>query len=172
MSADQKCTPEMAQKVFYEFTMFKFLHNRLWLLAEESGAFLPGEIVQAGTSLLATDDKREVFAQLESYLLHARVLRDFFFRAPKYPDDVVASDFLPEWSTYCPSLGTYLNGQELRLNKALAHLSTERLKYDNKDKRWNVTAIHNELQPVIELFLTKLRADRRAWFNEPIDPDY
>lgn len=167
MPADPKCTPEMAKKVMYEFTMFKFLCGKLRLLAEESGTFLPGEIVELGTSAMSTDEEREVFAQLESLLLHTRVLRDFFFRKPnpRFPDDVIAADFVPDWSTHCPPLGAYLSSREPRLDKALAHLSTERLGYDNKDKKWNVTAIRDELQPVIDLFLSKLPADRKAWFR-------
>jgi hypothetical protein len=34
-------------------------------------------------------------------------LRDFFFTKPTH-DDVVASDFLPDWSAHCPPLGAYL----------------------------------------------------------------
>lgn len=72
MTPDPKCTPEVARKVVYEFTMFGFLFEKLKYAASESGTFLPGEIVEVGTAPMSTPEKREVFAQLESYLLHSR----------------------------------------------------------------------------------------------------
>ena len=165
MTSTPKCSSEMAQKVGYEFRMFAFLFAQLRYSASESDVLLPGEMVELGTSQLAPDERLGVFAQLESFLLHARVLRDFFFRKPKFDDDVVAEHFLPDWSAHRASLGPYLTAHELRLNKALAHLTTMRLDYDKAEKKWEVSTIRDELQPVIDSFLSKLPRDRQRWFD-------
>ncbi len=121
---------------------------------------------------MSTPEKRNRFALLESFLLHTRVLRDFFFRMPKYDDDVVAKCFIPDWDRHCPEKGEYLEEREDRLNKALAHLTTKRLDYDSNEKNWKINKIHEELQPVIDLFVSKLPDNKRDWFVDEVDSDF
>lgn len=169
MSTDKKCSSEMALKVFYEFTMFEFLFERLRFTENEMPILIPGEMVEAGTSPMATEQRREVLAQLESFLLHVRVLRDFFY-TPGRDDDIVAGHFIANWSKICPTKGRYLKDQKTRLDKALAHLTEKRLDYDGKDKKWQVTKLYKDLHPVIEVFIANLPNDRKPWFCGPPEP--
>jgi hypothetical protein len=172
------CNPDVAKVIRYEFRMFRHLYDRLWLPCRESGAFSPGEIEPMGTG--DTDEtRREVSAQLESFLLHARVLRDFLYYFQFKPDktkrhrddDVMAQDYISGWDASCPPLGDYLRDEKnkKRLDKALAHLTTTRVEFKRKELRWEVTRIRDELQPVIDLFLDSLSAELRSWFDESED---
>src|SRR5262245_44535747 len=115
MAAPTKhCGPEVAEVIRDEFWMFHHLYNRLWLACRESEAFSPGVIVLKGTG--AGGSTWEVSAELESYLLHTRVLRDFFYKTTRREsDDVLAEDFIPGWRGICPALGVYLRDNKKRL---------------------------------------------------------
>jgi hypothetical protein len=94
----QYCTEKTAAKVMYEYTMFTFLYGLLQFRCRESGAFQPGEITYLGTGVESDEDLRTTSALLESYLVHTRVLYDFFFKAPTR-DDIVADHFVDKWTS-------------------------------------------------------------------------
>ncbi len=122
MSVEKEyCTEEVAKKIAYEFRMFKYLCDRLEPLYLEAGTFIPGNITMCGTGC-SSDEERETSASLESFLLHTRVLYDFFQYKRRDNDNVLAGDFVDNWKTPCPSECKYLLAQKGRLNKALAHL--------------------------------------------------
>src|SRR5262245_33972504 len=105
-------------------------------------------------------ERREMSDRLESLLLHTRVLREFFyyweFRNDKAkrqkPDDVIAEDYIPDWTSHRPPIGPYLRENKERLDKSLAHLSTLRVQYKRLEKRWDIAALRRELLPAIETF--------------------
>lgn len=60
-------------------------------------------------------------AILESFLIHARNLIDFFYSNSRYSDDVVAEDFIYDWRTQEPTATDLLNDTRTRANKHLVH---------------------------------------------------
>jgi hypothetical protein len=122
-----------------------------------------------GTSL---NDRLES-ALLESFLLHARSLRDFFYSDRKtFKDDVLAGDFFDDpdhWRKVRPLLGPHLSVSRGRLNKALAHLSYERIELSEADRLWDVKTIDTELEVVKDAFLAALPVERRQWFFGPAE---
>jgi hypothetical protein len=73
----------------------------------------------------------------ESYLIHARVLCDFF-QKPRRDDDVVCSDY----DFGCEKLGVP-DDIERRFNKSLAHLTYARLAFKEGAEKW----INNKFRP-------------------------
>lgn len=172
-------TPDVAKIIIYEFAIFEYLYGALKTGLEESEGGIPSKIELAGTGH-TNEDQMNLSAQLESYLLHARVLRDFFHYYEMFPqfnpslgakqdrrnrDDVLAQDFIPDWGKRGPKIGSYLFDNKKRLDKSLAHLSTQRVEYKTNEKRWDIASVRNELLPVIEKFKADLPADRRQWFG-------
>ncbi|MEQ1857545.1 MAG: hypothetical protein ABL963_13885 [Longimicrobiales bacterium] len=100
---------------------------------------------------------------VETFLLHARNLRDFF-RSTGHGDDIRARDFvktMPKISmptVFSPAFNT-------RVNKKLAHPSYKRARLKAK---WHQGKITRELVRAMDRFLSQLDADyprRRAWFG-------
>jgi hypothetical protein len=187
MHVDKKyCNVNVAKKITYEFEMFKYLCGELDSASDETEWFIPGKIVMLGSGV-TSKKKRRISPLLESLLLHTRVLRDFFYESRRQsrvvtcphcgkqdqktrqarPDDVFAEDFVPNWKDQRPALGSYVKGQRDRLNKALAHLTIARVQYTGDQKRWNITAIREEIQPVIDKFKACLPASQKPWFELP-----
>ena len=147
------CNATVAKKVMYEYSMLVFLHGILQSRAMESYAFAPGEVKYAGTGAETDDNFRTTYAFLESYLIHARVLHDFFYKEP-IKDDIVAAHFVPDWDHLKPPLHAYLatDDRRNRLDKSVAHLTLKRLEYDLGDKRWNIDAIHEAIDQPMRCF--------------------
>lgn len=114
------------------------------------------------------------YSVMETFLLHTRILRDFLFKNDgnkRNPDDVLAVDFFnqpQDWSETRPSLGSYLSAERQyhRLNKALSHLSYERINYEKTGKAWDIGAIWKEIGEVWNEFLKALPAEQRGWFGK------
>jgi len=105
-------------------------------------------------------------ALIESFLIHARVLCDFFFFPSKRKDDVLAKHFFhsddqwqPDYKKECP----YLEANSDRLNKAVAHLSYARIGYEI-DKRWQHNTINGELLAVWDRFKQSLPPESQKFF--------
>jgi hypothetical protein len=129
------------------------------------GSVLPGQVSPRVGTGISTDEVREASMVLESFLVHTRVLRDFFCRDRGQPDDVFAGEFVVGWKMPSVSEYGYLFSQKDRLDKALAHLTTTRVKYDSDGKGWSVLEIKNEIETMIERFVDELSQDRRRWFE-------
>ena len=78
MSVITHCSEEVAQVVAYEIAAFDRLAGRLRLSCKESGSFIPEEITLVGTGH-TDENKWELSTEIESLLVHTRVLRDFFY---------------------------------------------------------------------------------------------
>jgi hypothetical protein len=178
MSVITHCSEEVAQLVAYEIAAFDRLSTHLRLSCRESGSFIPEEITLLGTGH-GDEDRWELSAEIESLLMHTRVLREFFYyfwdfkekkyksrREKNYNDDVIAQDFIPDWIDQCPPIGRYLGdiSNKERLDKSLAHLSTKRVEYKQKEKRWEIETIHGELWPAINRFNERLPVHMVNWF--------
>jgi hypothetical protein len=101
---------------------------------------------------------------LETFLLHARNLRDFF-RAKGHPDDILARDFLGEASSATlPFVGSKTFDD--RVNKKLSHPSFSRPRLRAK---WQPSLIAGEIGRATERFLEELDAihtRRSSWFAD------
>jgi hypothetical protein len=123
----------------YEFEMFIAASNLLILLRKSS-------------------DTPEVVAlrniALESTLIHARNLRDFF--SPNGRDnDVLARDFVtPLPRIAMPYLRRGATGR--RIDKLLAHPSYDRSRLS---KQWPIGTLRNELSQAWKLFLDRVARD-------------
>lgn len=162
----QPCSPEVAAKVAYEMRMFKHDYDKLAQLQVDFGNILTGDVMPLVGTGISTEEVRDASALIESFLIHARVLRDFFCRRRHKPDDVIASDFVSGWTQPPASDYSYISAQKDRLDKALAHLTTTRVRYDSEGKQWDVVTIMREIKPMIERFLAELPDDRKPWFKD------
>ena len=165
MSQDIKA---IAWEISYEWDMLRWTFEKL---RYEEGELLPPEVTDpqilteywVGTG----QDHRLHSAILESFLLHARTLRDFLCDDHKrHRDDVLAGDFFgaPEmWTKVRPPLGPYLPENRKRLNRALAHISYARLGFRAR-KEWDISAVLRELDLIWQSFLAALSPERREWF--------
>lgn len=117
----------------------------------------------------------------EGLALHARVLRDFFFtkthqkgkdkgkRATR-ADDIVAVDYFAtesSWPYTSNDLPPYLEQNKERMDRALAHLSFERLKYE-KSKDWSANLLLSEIGAKWFEFMEKLGRENESaaiWFR-------
>lgn len=138
-------TQRIVPKLIYEWEMFCWLEKRIrshWKAAN-----------QPTKNLL-----------MEGFLLHARVLRDFF-GTPRRQDDVSACNFFEDdsgWQTRSKQLCPYLEKNRKRLNKKLAHLTHSRL---TEDENWDFPAIRDEISEAWQAFLSALSESQRQWFN-------
>jgi len=92
-------------------------------------------------------------ALAESYLIHARVLCDFFQRRRR-EDDVVCGDYEFERETL-----DVPDDIEQRFNKSLAHLTYSRLKFTDDTKAWITDKFRPQLLERIETFLQHVVAN-------------
>lgn len=103
---------------------------------------------------------------LEGFLVHARVLHDFFSANERYPDDVISSDYVDDASAWVPVKP--ISPEILsRINKQLAHLSRERSNYSIEEFRWPdelLRQIYDEIRTAYTEFVQRLNPDRQAWF--------
>lgn len=132
----------VAPDVEYEFRMFEHAWNRF---QENTVPGLDNNLCQ------------------ECFLLHVRVLRDFFIGTRSHPDDVLAEDFFPDpaqWRNVARKLFAFVKKQRNDLNSTLAHLSYKR----STPKQWDHPQIHRETRAAIDLFLSELPSDVRGWF--------
>jgi len=101
-------------------------------------------------------------AILDSFLLHSRVLYDFFCKRPR-GDDVVAQHFFddpPSWQS--GDLFPTVRNQQTELNKHLAHLTYARLE---GEIAWDLQAMFKEFKEAWDKFIRLLPDDRRSWFD-------
>ncbi|MDD5055301.1 MAG: hypothetical protein PHZ00_03460 [Candidatus Peribacteraceae bacterium] len=146
---------EAAKSVWYEWQMFN-ITSRFCPIAQR---FLG--VMQNTT--------------IESFLLHTRILTDFFFPSQNLKrsetwDVILASDYLPEWNlsreSHLENNCVYLGNNYERINKALTHLSYSRSKYKTIAlKKWKYDKIHEELSATWHDFWRQLTDEQQNWFD-------
>jgi hypothetical protein len=95
-------------------------------------------------------------AVLDSFLIHARVLVDFFYRERKYPTDAVAGDYLDDvakayWEKHYSQDPDWFKHTRLRIDKGVAHISYDR----NKEAR-DCGLIEREISDTFDEFVKRL----------------
>ena len=80
-------------------------------------------------------------AALDSLLLRARLLMDFFFRDSGLPDDVIALDFFHDLSPkpYKPRMTKTMSREREKINKRLVHLTTQPMPRLRSNQRYSVS---------------------------------
>ena len=113
-------------------------------------------------------DNHRKWAILESFGVHARALRFFFFPSGNVHDtDILATDFFhgleDQWAKALgPTPEAF--GPEVveRLNREFAHLSYDRLLPD-RPTRWDVTKIQRAVNGMVDTFRTNVRPELLHW---------
>jgi hypothetical protein len=113
----------------------------------------------------------------EGLVLHARVLRDFFFtkhtdkgKRIAHEGDVVAVDYFrsaSSWPYTSNDLPSYLKKNKDRMDWALAHLSFHRLGFTGLDKEWSADSLRSEIGTKWLEFIQQLQA-----LGEPAAPSF
>jgi hypothetical protein len=102
-------------------------------------------------------------------------MRDFFFTKvdkygirSTYPTDIVAVDYFATpaiWPYTSAALPVYLDQHKVRMDRAIAHLSFDRLTFD---KKWDATSLLSEIFGKWFEFIAKLDQDNpsaASWFR-------
>jgi len=100
-------------------------------------------------------------ALAEAYLLHARVLNEFFQTTQRRGDLVLCADF-----GFPPSAIDAMNEIEMRHEKALAHLSYARLNMSGTSKTWLYKNFGTKIRTRILEFLYHLLKKRPIALSE------
>lgn len=160
----QHFSPEVADKICYEIRMLHFAYDQLCLLEVETCDIAPNRVDHKLTSGISPEVRYEASAWLECFLIHARVLYDFFANDARQTDDVAASHFIPSWSTANAKkmLGSTDKG---RINKALAHLTISRIQYDHSHDGWDVDTMFDEFCVITKQFLASVLETGTNWFT-------
>ena len=113
-------------------------------------------------------------ALLESFLVHARIVFDFYCKPPSHPtnyhgeeDDVSAEQFFDDPQTWLPireKLFPKFRGKITEVNKHLAHLTYTRI---DEKPMWDFVNDFQEFLDARKEFLDALPQERRAWFQPP-----
>ena len=90
-------------------------------------------------------------AALDSLLLRARLLMDFFFRDTAKPDDVIALDFFHDFNPkpYKPRMTKKIERERNKINKRLMHLTTQPMPGLRSNQRY---AIDKFAPPIVTAF--------------------
>ena len=106
---------------------------------------------------------------VEVCLLHARALRDFLNRERTdqgvHKTDVLAVDFFDAPNRWNKLPFPYLMKHKDRVNRALAHLSYDRVGYEVTGRDWDFKVIITEVTDAWQEFLRALPETRRDWFE-------
>ena len=104
---------------------------------------------------------------LEAFLLHARVLHEFFSATKRSNDNLMASDYMHDafsWRPVKPIPDRTLK----RVNKQLAHLSISRADYLENDFDWSggeLGRIYEGLKAAYSTFIQPMKPDYQDWFS-------
>ena len=144
---DPRATKDAAAKVLYEWEMFEWCGQ------------------EAAKKHAHRGMKNSL---LESFLIHARVLYDFFV-TPATRDDISAQHFFDDpntWANSTQNLCPYLRSERIRLQGMVPHLTYRRLDYERAgQKEWDVSAVTKDISQAWQQFLSALPKDRAAWFT-------
>ena len=101
-------------------------------------------------------------ALLESFIIHLRVLIDFFYSDSQNKDDIIANDFFSnpdDWIKLRPQKTKLLVRSKKRADKEVAHLTYTRLGITPDEKNWYFEDVYKDMQTLVELFLKSISKD-------------
>jgi len=90
-------------------------------------------------------------AVVESFAMHLRNLRDFFYKTSALKDEALARHYLGTWA---PSgHAGKLDGE---LSRHIVHLSYKRPRLDEQPKEWPISALVKEIDDLLADFLAQV----------------
>jgi hypothetical protein len=95
-------------------------------------------------------------ALLESFIIHASAILDFFYKPPHKVDDASALHFINDvakWKKIRPSYDKYFRKFHRRRSREVVHLSYKRLEVRSNEKRWELGKVVPSIQNLVQLFL-------------------
>jgi len=95
-------------------------------------------------------------ALLESFIIHASAILDFFYKPPRKPDDASAIHFIADvkkWKVLRPSYDKYFRKFHRRRSREVVHLSYKRLEVKNEEKLWDKGKIVAPIRQLVATFL-------------------
>jgi hypothetical protein len=95
---------------------------------------------------------------LESFVIHASNILDFFYKPPLQPDDAKAVHFMDKeqveaWKALLPSYAHHFKRFNRKRNKEVMHLSYKRLEVKPQEKSWGVENITGHIKELVNQFL-------------------
>jgi hypothetical protein len=110
-------------------------------------------------SILKKDDS-EWNNAIESFLLHFRNLRAFFFGEGNKPDDVFAKHYIAGWN---PKKDSIFDNTKVDIDKRLAHLTTWRL--ITFSLGWSAKDMYEAIEKLVSEFKKGLAPPQTSWFS-------
>lgn len=148
---------------YVEYEMRCFLTLGRMLGQDELSVAMPGSISWSGTANPEDNNEWCANSMLESFLLHTRVLHDFFWKNGS-GDDITYKTFVTSWAPPEKPESLEKFGRGEHANKALFHLTKARIEREGEQKNWPIGAILGDLTKVINAF-------REACKSEETDID-
>ena len=131
-------------------------------LIEFSGEHLYYEIWMlygvTDTLLKGVEDRYVYNALLESFVIHASIIIDFFYRPQVYDGDARALHYVDDiraWRESLPSYERYFKKFHRKRNKEVVHLSYNRLDVKPEEKRWNARKVIKQIRKIVDRFLAQ-----------------
>ncbi len=97
-------------------------------------------------------------ALLESFVIHASNILDFFYKPASQPDDAKAIHYVrnvKKWNEALPSYAKYFRKFNRKRNKEVTHLTYKRLDVKPHEKKWGSPEITKQIQHIVDCFLTQ-----------------
>lgn len=114
-------------------------------------------LLASSQRLLAKRDDEVVFnALLESFVVHAYNLLDFFYKPQIKPDDAKAAHYIKDfaaWKKVLPAYESYFRHFNKRRNREVTHLTYKRLEVRGDAKAWQVRDTSEKIRKIIGIFL-------------------
>lgn len=123
------------------------LYYEIWMLYGVTNSLLKG-----------VEDEYVYNALLESFVIHASIIIDFFYRPQVYSGDARAVHYIPDvasWKEALPSYDRYFKKFHRKRNREVVHLSYKRLDVKPEEKKWNIRKIIKPIRKIVDLFLEK-----------------
>ncbi|MDP2653242.1 MAG: hypothetical protein Q8Q08_04345 [Candidatus Omnitrophota bacterium] len=102
-------------------------------------------------------------AMLESFVIHASVIIDFFYKPQSGPEDAKAVHFMSdvkEWRAVLPPIDKDFRDFQKKRNRHVVHLSYDRLNVRPEDKKWGSPKLTRKIRRIVDLFLEYADPDR------------
>lgn len=129
----------------------KHLYYELWMF----------ESMETAITDCKPENPAQSYAFLESFLLHARNLMDFYYPRKSsrkdHDDDVIVTHYVDEkdWDVN----KEFLSDMRIRINKMLAHLTYHRVKVSPDKKRWPIIEIKQMIESTTKKFIDDVSPD-------------
>lgn len=95
-------------------------------------------------------------ALLESLVIHASIIVDFFYKPAMKPDDAKAAHYMSDikkWKEVLPPVNRHFRQFNKKRNKRVVHLSYNRLEVKPEDRKWDSPILTREIKKIVDLFL-------------------